>query len=124
MPLNVQADLVRRLGDALGVEVRAGTAPSGGAGDPFPDELVLVRRDGGPGLDALRDRPGVTIDAWSATEAGACALAGRIDRAMLRLPFAGGYDLVRRESMRSDYDLVRHAPRWVLSYTMITHSYD
>lgn len=122
--LNVQADVRARLVAALGVAVRAGQAPDGSAEDPFPAELVLVRRSGGRRLDALRDRPGVSIDVWAGTEARACALAAEVDRVMRRLPFTGGYDRVDMESMRSDYDLVRHCPRWFLSYTITTHSYE
>lgn len=122
--LNVQADVRARLVAALGVAVRAGQAPDGSAEDPFPAELVLVRRSGGRRLDALRDRPGVSIDVWAGTEARACALAAEVDRVMRRLPFTGGYDRVEMESMRSDYDLVRHSPRWFLSYTLVTHDYE
>ena len=83
-----------------------------------------MRRSGGRRLDALRDRPGVSIDVWAGTEARACALAAEVDRAMRHLPFAEGYDRVEMESMRSDYDLVRHSPRWFLSYTLVTHDYE
>ena len=113
--LDVQTDLVARLGAALPCPVRAFRA----SGDRPP--LVTVRREGGRFLDALRDRPGVGIYCWGPSEAAACALAHDVAAAMGRLVFAQGYDSVEMDSMRSDPDPDTSERRWYLSHTLVTH---
>lgn len=117
--LNVQADVRRRLADALApVEVRVSVP------DPRPKTLVVVTREGGRRLNALQDRAGVGVLVWAPTEADACELADRVADAMASLPFAAGYDAVREETMRSDPDPDSGSPRWYASYTITTHMYD
>lgn len=114
--LNVQADLRRRLAEALpGVEVRTSVP------DPRPTTLVVVRREGGGDENRLIDRPGVGIDCWAPTEDGACRLCELADAAMRALGFADGYASVRLEAMRSDYDVAERSPRWYASYTLRTY---
>ena len=113
--LNVQEDLRRRLAAALApVEVRVRVP------DPRPAELVTVLREGGRRLDALRDRPGVGIYCWAASEERACELAGAVADEIARLRFADGYALVEMDSMGSDPDPDSESPRWYISYTMTT----
>lgn len=119
MRLNVQADVRRRLEEALpGVEVRVNVPPE------RPDRLVVVTREGGRRLNELQDRAGVGLLCWAPTEEEACELADRASDVMASLPFSGGYDLVREESLYSDPDPNARAPRWYGSYTITTHHYE
>lgn len=119
MRLNVQADVRRRLAEALApVEVRVSVP------DPRPPTLVVVTREGGRRLNDLQDRAGVGVLSWAPTEAEACRLADRASDAMRALPFSGGYDLVEEESLRRDPDPNDGSPRWYGSYTVTTHHYD
>lgn len=114
--LNVQADVRARLAEALSpVEVRVSVP------ERRPKTLVVVTREGGRRLNALLDRAGVGILVWAPTEAEACELAHKAADAMAALPFAGGYDLVAEEVMRSDPDPDTKSPRWYASYTITTH---
>lgn len=114
--LNVQADLRKRLEDALdGVMVRVAVPAD------RPTQLVVIRRDGGKADPySMLDRPGVGIECWAETEAKACALAEQVAHVMDRLPFTGGYAHIEQEACYSDYDLTAKSPRWYLSYTLTT----
>jgi len=113
--MEVQAAVRAALAEALpGTEVRASVP------DPRPAELVVVRREGGAQRDPLVDSPGVGVECWAPTEAGAAALAMRASAAILSLPFSAGFADVREEACRSDYDALRRSPRWYMSYTMKT----
>lgn len=119
MRLNVQADVRRRLAEALApVEVHT-TVPA-----KRPPTLVVVTREGGHRLNRLLDRAGMGVLCWAPTEAEAATLADRASDAMRSLPFAGGYDLVEEETLRSDPDPDTKGPRWYGSYTITTHHYE
>lgn len=119
--LDVQADLRRRLADALSpIEVRVSVPPD------RPKRLVVVTREGGRRLNRLLDRAGVGVLCWAPTEAEAYRLAQRASEALLSLPstdFGDGYDEVVEESLRSDMDPETKTPRWYGSYTITTHAY-
>lgn len=119
MRLNVQGDVRRRLAAALApVTVRVSVP------DPRPPTLVVVTREGGRRLNDLQDRAGIGVLCWAPTEAEAARLADRASDALRALPFAGGYDLVTEEALRSDPDPDAGTPRWYGSYTITTHHYD
>lgn len=113
--LNVQADLMERMRAAIPDAVVLPYPP-----DPVPARLVTVRREGGRRLDRLRDRPGIGICAWGASEAAAQALADEVADFMETLRFADGYALVVQEAMYSQPDPDTGCPRWYLSYTLTT----
>lgn len=114
--LNVQADLRKRLADALSpIDVYV-NVPS-----KRPETFVEVRREGGAIQNPLLDRPGVGIYAWAPTEAEACNLAEQVRAAIFALPFTGGYAFVEEDSVRSDPDPDSRTPRWYLSYTLTTY---
>lgn len=110
--LDVQADVRRRLEDALGVP--AFVRPPAES----PAEFVAVQREGGAAENALVDRVGIGVYAWAATEARASALAAEARAAMRSLPFEGGYADVAEESVGTDPDPKTRRPRWYLSYTL------
>lgn len=119
--LNVQADVRRRLAEALQGVTVAVSVPPGWPEDPAsPSPLVTVRREGGARLDGLQDRPGIGVYAYAATEAGACELAERVRSTMAGLPFLAGYSRVDEEAVYSDPDPDSRVPRWYLSFTVTT----
>ena len=122
--LNVQADVRSYLAASLdGVEVRVRVP------DPRPERLVVVTREGGRRLDALRDRAGVGVLVWAPTEAECQELADEVADLMFALNgdfgFRRGYDLVEEEALYSDADTETRpdTPRWYGSYTITTHRY-
>lgn len=114
--LDVQADLVRRLGAALSPVPVAAVVH-----EAHPVPAVYVWREGGRVLDPVRDRPGVGVWCYGESELEASDLAQAVDSAMRSLTFAEGYDDVEQESMRRDWDPDERKPRWYLSYTLTTH---
>lgn len=114
--LDVQADLVRRLGAALSPVPVAAVVH-----EAHPVPAVYVWREGGRVLDSVRDRPGVGVWCYGESELEASDLAQAVDSAMRALTFAEGYDDVEQESMRRDWDPDERKPRWYLSYTLTTH---
>lgn len=114
--LNIQADLRKRLEDALdGVMVRVAVPAD------RPVELVVLRRDGGAlDTNSILDRPTILIDCWAGSEARAYGLAVEVAKAVELMPFLGGYARVDMDSMYSDFDTVAKSPRWVLSYSFTT----
>ena len=108
--LNVQADIRRRLEEALApVEVRASVPAD------RPRTLVVVTREGGGRDNALIDSPGVGIYCWAPTE-----LSDRAAAVVESLPFSAGYARIEKESHRSDAETETRSPRWYLSYTLKT----
>lgn len=116
--LNVQADVRRRLADALAPVAVLTHVP-----DPRPDELVVVTRAGGGRLDFLRDRPGLDLLVWAGSEDRAAELAHAAADAIMALPFEAGYADVEEETLRSDPDEEARSPRWYGSYTITTYRY-
>lgn len=114
--LNVQADLRARLENFLKPINVYTHVP-----EKRPQEFVVVKREGGRKLDALRDRPGVSILMWAPSEAKAYALAERVSSFMMQLRFCDGYDVVSEEVLRSDPDTQTKSPRYYASYTITTH---
>ena len=113
--LNVQADIRRRLEEALApVEVRASVPAD------RPRTLVVVTREGGGRDNALIDSPGVGIYCWAPTEAEAAGLSDRAAAVVESLPFSAGYARIEKESHRSDAETETRSPRWYLSYTLKT----
>ena len=113
--LNVQADLRSRLEGALGVPVRVKVP------DDIPQRCVVVIRNGGRILNKLQDRAGVDIYAYGKSEADAYDLMESVRAEVFTLPFAGGYELMREETCRSDYDDEAKRYRWYASWTITTH---
>lgn len=113
--LNVQADLRERLEAELGVPVRAKVP------DELPPRCVVVLRNGGGVLNKLQDRAGVDLYAYGQSEADACALMESVREAVFSLPFSGGYELMREETCRSDYDEDARRYRWYSSWTITAH---
>ncbi|WP_165247477.1 hypothetical protein [Adlercreutzia sp. ZJ141] len=114
--LNVQADVRKRLEDALSpVEVRV-RAP---ADCSVP--LVVVYREGGARENTLVDRAGIRIYCWAKTEQEAFELADAACDVIDALPFSGGYADVFQESFYSDPDPDSRLPRWTASYTVATY---
>ena len=113
--MDIQGDLIARLGAALGGTPVAANVPA-----DRPEEFVTVSREGGRRVNGVIDQPGVGIYCWAASEAGACALASKVADAVDSMPFTGGYASARMESMQSDMDLKTRTPRWYLSYTFRT----
>ncbi|MCI9129351.1 MAG: hypothetical protein HFJ65_03405 [Eggerthellaceae bacterium] len=89
--------------------------------NPAPDLMVTVRREGGGALDAHRDGPGIGIYSWAPTEAKAAALAKRVSKAMLRIPYERGVARVAEEALYSAPDPESREPRWYGSYTLTTY---
>lgn len=114
--LNVQADLRARLENFLNPINVYTHVP-----EDRPPTFVVVKREGGGKLDALRDRPGVSILMWAQSEAKAYALAERVSDFMAHLRFCDGYDVVYEETLRSDPDPQTKSPRYYASYTITTH---
>lgn len=118
--LEVQADLIGRLGKALGVEAHASVPKT------RPATFLVVRRNGGRRLNAIQDRPGIDVYSYAPTEAKAAALAAKVSDFMIGLPdsaFLDGYETAEEETMRSDPDPDTGTPRWYASYTLTTHRY-
>ena len=114
--LNVQADLRERLSEALDPVTVRTSVPA-----DRPEELAVVAWEGGGArLNRLLDEVGIGVSCWAGTEQRAFEIASLVDEAMASLPFAGGYALVEREAMYSDFDLKVRSPRWYLSYTLRT----
>lgn len=115
--LNVQADVRRRLADALhGVTVRTSVP------DEMPDELVVVRREGGRALNSTQDAPGVGIDVWAPSESRACELCERAADVVRALGFADGYERVDEEVCQTQFDTMSNRPHWYASYSLVTHN--
>lgn len=115
MALNVQADLIRRLGEAM-----PGTPVLPKVPTARPRAFVTVTREGGRRINGVIDQPGIGIYCWAASEAEACAMADVVADAVEAMPFLGGYALKEMESMRSDMDIPTKKPRWYISYTFRT----
>lgn len=89
----------------------------------LPDEFVCVRREGGRRLDALRDRPGVSVECWALSEGRAREISDAASELICSLPrtsFPAGVAAAEEETRRSDYDDERGRPRWYGSYTLTT----
>lgn len=114
--LNVQADLRRRLADALSpIAVRVRIP------EDRPQNFVLVFREGGGENNALIDCPGIGIYCYGESEAKACDLAETVADFMRALAFSDGYCTIECESKRSDFDIDANTPRWYLSYSITTY---
>lgn len=116
--LNVQADLRRRLEEALGVPVRVAVPAQ------RPATFAVVRRNGGGRVNSLQDRAGVDVYSYAPTEEAAAALAARVSDFMQGLPrraFLAGYESCDEETVRSDPDGGTGGARWYASYTITTH---
>ncbi len=113
--LNVQADLRGRLEGALGVPVKVKVP------DNIPEKCVVVLRNGGRILNKLQDRAGVDFYAYGASEAEAQALMDGVREEVFSLGFADGYELMREETCRSDFDEDARRYRWYSSWTITTH---
>lgn len=114
--LDVQADLIARL-SAQFPDAEVCSSPS----DPITMPTITVRREGGPRLNKLLDRPGVGLEVYGATEASTSDLANDVADFMSGLTFSDGYALVEMETMRSSPDLDTKQPCWYLSYTITTY---
>lgn len=66
--------------------------------DPRRDRMVIIRRDGGPGLPGNRDAPRVTVNVWAPSEAEVNQLAARI-RALLVALLADGQPVCRVDDL-------------------------
>jgi len=113
--LNVQADLRGRLQGALGVPVYVNVP------EDIPGRCVVVTRNGGGILNKLQDRAGVDFYAYGESEADACALMDEVRAEVFSLRFADGYELMREETCRSDYDDDARRFRWYASWTVTSH---
>ena len=113
--LNVQADLRGRLQDALGVPVSVKVPKE------IPARCVVVWRNGGRTLNKLQDRAGVDFYAYGESEADACNLMESVREAAFTLSFSDGYEVMREETCRSDYDEDARRFRWYSSWTITTH---
>lgn len=117
--LDVQADIRKRLSDALSpVDVRI-TVP-----EDRPKKLVVVEHEGRRSLNAVQDRTGIGILAWAPSEIEARSLimrAGELIRGLPRTSFLGGYESCVEEKMLPETDPETGSPRWYASYTITTH---
>ncbi len=114
--LNVQADIRKRLADYLAPIAVCVNVP-----EDRPQTLVVISREGGRKLDALRDLVGLGVFAWADSEASAYKLMERVSDYILNLKFADGYALVHEETIKSSYDIQAKSPRWYASYTITTY---
>lgn len=114
--LDVQADLIRRLSDAFPNATVARHVPA-----KRPDLLITVRREGGRRLNGLQDAPGVGIEVWASTDYACARTADGVADFMEGLSFSDGYERVTQEAEYSDPDTASKAPRWYLSYSLVTH---
>lgn len=90
--------------------------------NPSPACMVTVRREGGGALDGHRDAPGIGIYCWAPTEERAAALAKRVSKGMLRLPYVRkGVAKAVEEALYSTPDPESRTPRWYGSYTLTTY---
>ncbi|MBS5865715.1 MAG: hypothetical protein KIC37_05095 [Coriobacteriaceae bacterium] len=90
----------------------------------LPDEFVLVSREGGHRLDALRDRPGIRIECYARTESKAKNISDIVSELLCALPrycFKDGIATVKEEIRYSDYDDKRLRSKWYASYTITTY---
>ena len=104
--------------DSLGVRVPLRVP------DPRPAEFVVVRRNGGPRVDALRSRQGIDVYCWAASYDRARELSDSVSELMAWLDrngFPDGIDYVVEETRRDDPDPESGSERWYASYTVATH---
>ncbi len=100
----------------------ASSKPGTRGGDSAPGLVVAVRREGGGALDAHRDAPGIGVYCWAPTESETAALARRVSKAMLRMPYTEkGVAKAVEEALYSAPDPESREPRWYGSYTLTTY---
>lgn len=115
--LNIQADLRRRLEEALQDIPVYVNIP-----EKRPQAFVVVQREGGSADNySIIDRAGIGINCYAISESEACALCEKVVNAINALPFTGGYAKIEQEACYSDYDVSAKSPRWYLSYTFSTY---
>ena len=114
--MNVQGEVRRILADALSPVTVSVHVPA-----ERPAELVTVQRSGGSAHERVYEDSNIEVQCWAATEQRAYELMESVRQTLAGLEYADGFLPVEEQTIRTDYDMVAHSPRWYGRFLLTTY---